>query len=248
MKSVFKAALVASTLVLGGNAAHATRSTPQFDSLTVFGDSLVDAGNYFINTGGGYPSAASGYFMGRNTNGYDYTDLLSLKLFGTPTKPSEAGGSNYGLGGAHSYEAAGQISQYQQDLASASKSVDPNGLYVVNFGGNDIFYADTLSAPDRDQYLQFAAQTIANAVQKLDSLGARNILVAGMPIVLSPSSAIADSYLKADLAGLSLDSSTTLLQYSLIDFFNTALTDPSSVGLPPLRTDVSCMAASSQSD
>jgi outer membrane lipase/esterase len=149
-------------------------TSEKFTSLTVFGDSLVDAGNYFINSGGTYPDAASAYFEGRNTNGYDYTDLLSQKLFGAPTAASGAGGANYAIGGAHTYEAAGQIAQYQQHLSGSATAVDPNGLYIVNFGGNDILYADTMSASDKDAYLMSAAQLYADAVQELNDIGARN--------------------------------------------------------------------------
>ena len=56
--------------------ALADRDTAQYTSLTVFGDSLVDAGNYYISTGGvsptpslPYPDPALGYFDGRLTNG-----------------------------------------------------------------------------------------------------------------------------------------------------------------------------------
>ena len=75
--------------------AQAERDTERFTSLTVFGDSLVDAGNIFTATGGAIPSAANGYFNGRFTNGYDYTDLLSIELFGAPTVASLQGGTNF---------------------------------------------------------------------------------------------------------------------------------------------------------
>ena len=57
--------------------AQAQQATPNYSSLTVFGDSLVDAGN--IRKLGFGADPAQGYFDGRFTNGYDYTDLLSLE-------------------------------------------------------------------------------------------------------------------------------------------------------------------------
>src|ERR1700694_6010878 len=89
--------------------ALAGRDTPRYTSVTVFGDSLVDAGNFYIykttttpDPVPGYflPDARLGYFNGRFTNGYDYPDLLSRDLFGVPTTPSLAGGNNFAYGGA----------------------------------------------------------------------------------------------------------------------------------------------------
>lgn len=54
--------------------AWADRDTAQFTSVTVFGDSLVDAGNLFIANGGTRPEPTLGYFEHRFTNGYDYPD------------------------------------------------------------------------------------------------------------------------------------------------------------------------------
>ena len=51
-------------------------------SIVVFGDSLVDAGNAYIGTGGLTAQPSLGYFNGRFTNGPEYTDLLSQRLFG----------------------------------------------------------------------------------------------------------------------------------------------------------------------
>ena len=100
MNKMMTAALGAAGLALAAPA-QADRDTPRYTSLTVFGDSLVDAGN--IRALGLGANPAQGYFMGRFTNGYDYTDLLSIALFGTPTMPSLgplAGGTNFAYGGA----------------------------------------------------------------------------------------------------------------------------------------------------
>ena len=62
--------------------AWADRDTKRYTSVTVFGDSLVDAGNLYIADGGTRPDPALGYFQHRFTNGFDYPDLLSIDLFG----------------------------------------------------------------------------------------------------------------------------------------------------------------------
>lgn len=231
--------------------AHADRDTPQFTSLTVFGDSLVDAGNVFVATGGTTPSPALGYFQGRFTNGYDYTDLLSISLFGTPTAPSLVGGNNFAWGGARIVSNAVfdpdvplplpdlqlQLGMYQQRLATGG-SVDLNGLYVMNFGGNDIFNAADSAAARGitvNDYLALAATEYAAGVQALNDLGARNILVTGFPVATDPNSITAEGIFLQRLSELDLDEDTTLFNFSYLSFFQTALTDPGSIGLPPLN-------------
>ena len=97
---MFRALAVAALLIAGPAAAAA-----QPDQVIVFGDSLVDAGNIFIATGGFAPTniynnPSQGYFPGRFTNGPDYTDLLSQRLYGHYMVPSLAGDSDYAFGGA----------------------------------------------------------------------------------------------------------------------------------------------------
>jgi outer membrane lipase/esterase len=55
--------------ILAASPASAGRTTEHYTSLTVFGDSLVDAGNLFIANGGTRPDPALGYFEHRFTNG-----------------------------------------------------------------------------------------------------------------------------------------------------------------------------------
>ena len=92
------AALLCAAAMTVAVPATAQTSVPPFSSLTVFGDSLVDAGN--IRKLGLGADPALGYVDGRFTNGYDYTDLLSLAMYGTPTVASLNGGSNFAYGGA----------------------------------------------------------------------------------------------------------------------------------------------------
>ncbi|MET3724995.1 SGNH/GDSL hydrolase family protein [Sphingomonas trueperi] len=118
-------------------------SAPRFTSTVEFGDSLVDAGNYYITSGGTYPDAAGGFFEGRNTNGYDYTDLLSQQITGTATVASLAGGTNYAFGGARVLgggypDFAAQIAQYQQHLAATGGKLDSHTLVSITFGDNDV--------------------------------------------------------------------------------------------------------------
>ncbi|WP_375290358.1 SGNH/GDSL hydrolase family protein [Qipengyuania sp.] len=225
----------------------AERSTPQYTSLTVFGDSLVDAGNIYTLTGGLTPNPAAGYFQGRFTNGYDYTDLLSIDLFGTPTVASLQGGTNYAFGGARATttspvpDLAEQLALFSGNLAFG-RTVDSNGLYVLNFGGNDIFNAPPPGAGE-DAFLMMAASNYAQGVQYLNDLGVRNFLITGFPVLDDPASYAAEGYLTTALGNLNLASDTTLYRFSYLDFFQRVLVDPGSLGLPPQNTTVTCRAA-----
>lgn len=228
--------------------AEAKRDTARYTSLTVFGDSLVDAGN--IRALGLGADPAQGYFMGRFTNGYDYTDLLSFSLFGTPTAPSLgalAGGTNFAYGGARASltsavpDLAEQLGLFSAYLAEGN-TVDRNGLYVLNFGGNDIFNAP--SDPGlADTWLRNSARDYANGVQALLDRGVRNILLTGFPVLTDPRSFTAEAYLTAELARVTFDADDTFYRFSYLDFFNRVLTDPGALGLPPQRLDITCRAA-----
>ena len=225
--------------------AHAKRDTRSYTSLTVFGDSLVDAGNIFALTGGTTPAASQGYFQGRFTNGFNYPDLLSIRLFGAPTVASLRGGTNFAYGGARVTNTSGvpdlqeQLLQFNAFLAGPAE-VDRNGLYILNFGGNDIFAAAQPGTPtgyaSDDAFLRDAAATYAGGVQSLADLGARNILITGFPVATAglgrDYSFQAEEYLTTALAGLALGADTTLFRFSYLDFFDRVRADPRAFGLP----------------
>lgn len=263
---MLKAIALAASLAVTGLAAPAVaQSSPQpafsgITSLTVFGDSLVDAGNV-NNVDPSRASAADGYFDGRFTNGYNYNDLVSIALFGTPTVASTEGGTNFAWGGARATTTSGvpdlneQLALYRAYLAGGN-SVDADGLFILNFGGNDIFAALGAGAPagyaSDSAFLMEAARNYAGAVQALNDLGARNILVTGFPNAIGPAlpfSQEAEIYLLSELAKLNLSADTTLVTYSYLDFFGRLAADPTRFGLPAdLNLTTSCRAAQAQPD
>lgn len=245
--------------------AVASRTTSQYTSVTVFGDSLVDAGNFYIQKTTTTPDPVPDYFLndpnlgyadGRFTNGPDYPDLLSQDLFGVATTPSLAGGNNFAFGGARIVDTGDTIPALQAQLAafqSSGRGVDPNGLYILNFGANDVFGAEGAlpvsgigSYPDISSYLQAAADQYVAGVQKLNDLGARNIFMTDFPLAGDPLTIEANADLSAALAKLKLDPGTDLMVYSLSDFNVRVLTDPASFGLPPQRLDTTCIAEGAQ--
>ena len=247
--SLLAAMLVAPSLGLASPAA-ATRMTSSYTSLTVFGDSLVDAGNIYALTGGQTPSPAAGYFQGRFTNGYDYTDLLSIDLFGRPTTASLLGGRNFAFGGARIVDNGDVVPDLSRQIdlyeVALGRTADGNGLYVLNAGGNDVFgaIAGTIGGADPQRYLQDAASQYAASVQRLDGLGVRNILITDFPVATAGAiNTQANAYLDAALGDLKLSSDTTLYRFSFTDFFNQLSVDPARFGLPALDLTTTCQAA-----
>ncbi len=229
--------------------------SPEFTSLTVFGDSLVDAGNVYIATAGAIPPASAGYFQGRFTNGYVYTDVLSIDLFGTPTVPYLAGGTNFAVGGAQALSNLDPSPDLHHQLAifsTSGQSIDPTGLYILNFGGNDVRAALAPGIPtgfaSDEAFLSAAALSYAAGVQALASLGAQNLLVTGFPVP-GDYSAFAESQFLAQLTNLQLAPDTNLYFYSYLDFYQRLIADPTAFGFPStLNTTTSCQAAQALPD
>ena len=244
--------IATAAIALAATTAPAARVTPQFTSLTVFGDSLVDAGNVLKERG--FPSPVLGYFEGRYTNGYDYTDLISMELFGAPTKASLNGGTNYANGGAKIVsdtdlyrDLPDQFALYRTALAGGT--ADANGLFVLNFGANDIgqgLRGRIGTYADFESYLRAAATQYAASVKTLNDLGARNILISAFPDLDDRDTAIrANGYLNTALDQLSLSGSTTLFRFDYVAFSDSLKANPSAYGLPPFRTG-NCLAAREQ--
>jgi phospholipase/lecithinase/hemolysin len=253
-------AMVAGLLLAAGSPGASTAAsnvTSRFASTVTFGDSLVDAGNYFIASGGTYPDAAEGFFEGRNTNGYDYTDLLSQKISGVATTASLAGGDNYAFGGARVLggvlpDFATQISQYQAHLAGDGRQLDTGALFTITFGDNDV---GAIDAGDyggygsRDAALEAVAGQYAAGIQQLAEMGAQNILFTGFLYLDTQTSHDLEGLLGGDLAKLALPAGINLYGYSIQDFFQRAATDPTSLGLPSgLDTTTPCRAAGAAPD
>ena len=142
-------------------------------TLYVFGDSLSDVGNARIATSGLFPD--KNYYEGRFSNGPNYADQLADKL-ATTQKPFRSFGTNYAFGGARSIEVNAQVSNYKQNVDGIA---DPESLYIVWAGGNDIrqLLLDVESETTMDEVVSY----IEDAIRKLWNMGARRILVPNQP-------------------------------------------------------------------
>ncbi len=231
-------ALFAATALAAVPAAAATHP----DQIVVFGDSLVDAGNIYLATGGTAPSnvynnPSRGYFPGRFTNGPDYTDLLSQRLFGHYAVPSLAGGSNYAFGGA-TYVANGDpVPDLAAQVAvySAGHTIDPNALYIINLGGNDVFTLENPSFPAAlvPAYEAALLNVLTATVQGLDAAGASHILVTGIPNNDATGMAL-DMLVQARLDTIQPGlTNATLERFGYINFFQRLAADPARYGVAP---------------
>jgi phospholipase/lecithinase/hemolysin len=226
--------LIAATLALAAPASAT--------NLYVFGDSLVDAGNVSVSTGGAIPSPAQGYFQGRFTNGLNYVDYLEQRFSGTNTAPSLLGGRNFAFGGARAIGSAyggvpvpGLPQQLGLYFAGTGGVADPNGLYVINFGGNDLFGIGSgdIGALTPTQAVNLLIGNTVSAVQTLSAAGAGKILVTGIPVGGAQGVAI-EALLQSQLTAIEGGLSAELYRFSYLDFYTRLAADPTGYGFPPV--------------
>lgn len=240
-------------LVLASVAFATLASTPAAaTTLYVFGDSLVDAGNVAIITGNTIPDPAQGYYQGRFNNGLNYVDYLNQKLNGTNTVASLASGTNFAWGGSRAigngfggFPTPGLPQQLGGYLAATGGLADPNGLYVINFGGNDLFgiaNGDTGGLTPTQVVNMLIGNTVG-AVQALSAGGAGKILVTGIPVGGAQGMAV-DGLLQAALTAVEPTLSAKLYRYSYLDFYARFNADPTAYNFPtPVNYTTPCIAA-----
>ncbi len=243
---------------------QAAASPTPFSALYAFGDSLSDVGNFFTLSGGTIPDPA-GYQNGQWSNGNVWLQTLAGQLNLAPLTPSLLGGTDFAYGGAQSGATlahaanpldvsgvTGQIAQFK----AAHPVADPNALYALWIGGNDLLGINAGMTPAQLQLL--AAQTVGNietAIASLAGAGARNLLVLTLPDVGKTPGVLADGPVASGTAstiaasfnqlllngnagsgipGLSALGSTLGLNLTIFDafgFMNDIITNPGVLGL-----------------
>lgn len=186
-----------------------------FSSAVLFGDSLSDTGNVLSLTQAfgapAFPSFPGA--EGRFSNGPVWVDHLAtglglqslaqpanLLFNGSSVIPiGVPGGSNYAFGGARTGLGGsagattgllGQLINWNGGVFSTSltRAADPNALYILAAGGNDLRDARSAhagtgaaAAAARAASAAEAAQNIATTAALLAQAGARHFLVANVP-------------------------------------------------------------------
>ena len=155
----------------------AQAQTRSYDALYVFGDSYCDVGNLFLATGGA--EAAPPYYNGRFSNGPIWLDHVAGFL-GLPLKPSLLKGTDYAFGGAwvtqpESVTGVPSVpEQVELYLSQHNAKADPNALYILEGGGNDIL--DTTSGSPEAMGKEIA-EGIAHSERLLREAGAKHLVI-----------------------------------------------------------------------
>ena len=181
--------VTAAIAAIGLFAAAPAAAQDRYSNLFVFGDSLVDSGNARIarlSQGGQDPAPpALGYFEGRFSNGYNFADYVSLDLFGDPATAFLAGGTNFSVGGAQASERAGDASpSFAEQIATFTASgltFSPDSVVLVTLGGNDVRFQLGQAAMGQAPTLAPAIDALESGLSSLLGLGARTIIVTGLP-------------------------------------------------------------------
>lgn len=212
IRSLFASTLVALAWALSSPAQAA------YSNVFFFGDSLSDTGNLFAaQVSAGTPDPlpqAPTYFAGRFSNDFLWTDRFARSL-GFSATPSLLGGNNFAWAGAtlrNFGRAFPEVPQLLTGIAPGTDAdfprglpgllsgpgsrADPNALYVIMGGGNDI--ADTLERllPTSGSAAAFgaimeSASIVGDMIDTLYAAGARNILVSNAANVgLTPRASI----------------------------------------------------------
>lgn len=181
----FQRTLLAGAIML----AVAAPATAQFSGTFFFGDSLSDAGSY-------KPVLPPGTGLFTTNPGPIWTQLVAQQ-YGFTATPANQGGNDYAYGGARvtltpgfqpvppTVAAVPIATQVSQFLAKGAP--DPNALYSIQGGANDIFTQLTALQAGQITQTQLQANVILAATQLvqqvaiLNGAGARYILVSPVP-------------------------------------------------------------------
>lgn len=179
-----------------------------FSDIFVFGDSLVDDGNFFevsktetpdplpIFPGPPYPNEP--YFEGRFSNGSVWPELLGAKI-GVEYRSD----NNYAFGGAgtgRTHQAgpafSGLLTQVDSFISDTNQTADPDAIYIISAGSNDSL--------NTDEEIKTSIGNISEAITTLSIVGATNFLVTDLPdLGLLPNAFNSPEPIRNDLSLLS---------------------------------------------
>lgn len=184
---LFKRTLLAGALALG----VAGSASAQFSNIFFFGDSLTDVGSF-------KPVLPPGTGLFTTNPGPVYATLVANQ-YGFTATPGNQGGNDFAQGGARVTQLPGVpatpptgtatpvATQVSQFLTRAP--LDPNALYVVWAGANDLFTqlglagAGLITAAQAQAGIATAATDLVTQVARLQAAGARYIVVFNLPDV-----------------------------------------------------------------
>lgn len=219
----------------------------EFTNVYVFGDSLSDAGQY-----------GSRFTTNPGFTAFEYL----AQRYGFTVRPSTQGGTDYAYGGARvtsqgSYnpQATPVTGQVTSLITANGGNLDPNALYLIQGGPNDIFFHAGVVAAGGETAAaaQAAIVTAANdflaQLVRLHNAGARYIVVTNLPDMgKTPAGTASGAAGSAALSGLSasvfnsvLNNGLNSIGFDIIPanvqaFFNEVLANPSLYGFTNATT------------
>ena len=239
---------VIAMLILAASVARADAQS--FSAIYVFGDSFCDTGNIWLATGGSAPPAP--YYEGRYSNGPLWVEQFAATLQ-LPVTPFLVGGTNYAFGGSqllqNSYIPSVPL-ELEFYFYLHGGQADPNALYILEGGINDVLLAQNISAAQLGQNI---ATAIGALELQLSGAGARHFLIVNLPDVglipialpnaafASAASVSADSALQQIIAN---EQYLEGIQINLLDFYAVTegvVSDPLHDGFSNILTP--CLAA-----
>jgi phospholipase/lecithinase/hemolysin len=215
-------------LALAGSGFFSVLRAGPVDAIYAFGDSLSDVGNIYaytsVNTPPAFPAAP--YVNGQFSNGNVWVQDLAGDLGLGPLTPSLLGGTDYAVGGAETSvtpfnlptsSAGSDLLTAQLPLfESAHATADPNALYTIWIGSNDLNGIFTNATPA--QYgsdIGLVAGNIDTAISALAGRGAKNFLVLTVPdLGLFPGVLALGHTVSAEASALTATFNTTLVNGS----------------------------------
>jgi phospholipase/lecithinase/hemolysin len=268
---------VAGLLVLLLTAPMAYSAQTTFGQIVVFGDSLSDSGNAFALQGitttppydtldplliPGSPFAMGGHHF---SNGATWVEQFARPLGLTGNvlpvfRGLNVHASNYAVGGARARDDGINFNlsvQVNAFLTAHSYAAPSDGLYVIEFGGNDLRDALQVlsSGGDASAVVSVALASIGNNIGALYAAGARKFLVWNAPNLrptpairildnISPGAGqavdmLANTFnagLAALLSNLSGLPDVEIKQFDVYKIVNDIVDDPQAYGLEVVNT------------
>ena len=141
--------------------AHPSRASG-FTQIFVFGDSLSDVGN-----------------NGRYSDGYLWDEHVA-GAYGVTCTPSDQGGTDYAVSGALITSGQRSLPNQVSSYLAAHPDADPNALYAIWGGGNDVLATIGNAAAGPAIQSSGVSRTVA-MLKSLYKAGARQFLVGMVP-------------------------------------------------------------------
>lgn len=220
----------------------------QYTNVFFFGDSLTDAGSY-------KPLLPPGTGLFTTNPGPVWAQVLAQR-YGFTLVPANQGGTDFAQGGARVTSLPGVpaspptgtatpiATQVSQLLARGP--LDPNALYSVWGGADDVFFqlgavaAGAITPSQAQANLVSAATSLVQQVGTLQAAGARNVVVfnlpdigrtpggaaSGQPAQVTAASTLFNSTLQRGLEALG----GSTVRVNVFDLFNEMLANPAAFG------------------